>query len=65
MIIISDYDDDRELRQSNEGLLLKQKETGRVFEIAVDLKPCRFTYEEIEPEPDTEEILSILTGGAE
>lgn len=31
---------------SNEGMKLKQVETGLVYDEAIDLIPCQYTYEE-------------------
>ncbi len=33
-------------RYSNEGYYIRQIETGIVYEDAVDVVPCRYTYEE-------------------
>ena len=52
---------------SDRNVMLRQVETGELYEDAVDVIPCRFTYEETEIEiPDTEldaeEALAIITG---
>lgn len=43
---------------SDQNLKIRQVETGRIYDDAVDNYPCRWTYEETdEPiEPDTEQI---------
>lgn len=33
---------------SDEGLMLRQVETGILYADAVDIMPCRYTYEEAE-----------------
>ncbi len=55
---------------SDLGVKLRQVETGELFNDAVDLTPCAFTYEETDTpiddeELDDEEALAIITGGAE
>lgn len=45
---------------SDEGFLIKQIETGTLYAEAVDLRPCRYTYEETDepinkPEEEFEE----------
>ena len=52
---------------SDQGLKIRQIETGILYEDAVDVIPCRYTYEESdEPIPDTElsaeEALELITG---
>ena len=34
--------------ESDRGVYIRQKETGREYSSAVDTLPCRFTYEETE-----------------
>lgn len=49
-------------RYSNEGYYIRQIETGEIYEDAVDVVPCRYTYEETDEkipvmeEPDNELI---------
>lgn len=41
---------------SDAGMMMRQIETGRLYEDAVDRIPCRYTYEETdEPIPVVEE----------
>ena len=52
---------------SDQGLKIRQIETGTLYDDAVDVIPCRYTYEESdEPIPDTElsaeEALELITG---
>ena len=59
---------DRIRHYSDEGYLILQKETGTLYEDAVDVVPCPYTYEETdEPIPETEidaqQALEILMGG--
>ena len=42
---------------SDAGMMIRQIETGHLYEDAVDRAPCRWTYEETDvpiPEPETE-----------
>ncbi|MBO5969219.1 MAG: hypothetical protein J6S14_12060 [Clostridia bacterium] len=60
----------RERRYSDLGVKLLQVETGLKYEDAVDVVPCRYTYDEtdepIEQEPlDPQDALDIIFGGAE
>ena len=52
---------------SDEGFKIRQIETGILYDDAVDMVPCRYTYEESnEPIEDVElssdEALEIITG---
>lgn len=62
--------DGRIRHYSDSGLMVRQVETGNLYEDAVDIMPCPYTYEETEtPIPDTEidaqEALDILMGGSD
>lgn len=61
--------DDRTRHYSDAGVMIRQVETGELYEDAVDYIPCRFTYEEtdvlIETEITPEQALNILLGGSE
>lgn len=52
---------------SDMGMMIKQVETGILYEDAVDYLPCIYTYEEtdipIETELLPEQALDILLGG--
>lgn len=53
---------------SDSGMMIKQVETGNLYSAAVDVVPCRYSYEETDtPVPDTElsaeEALKIIVGG--
>lgn len=55
---------------SDRNVKLRQIETGALYDDAVDVIPCRFTYEETnepveEAELNAEEILKIITGESE
>ena len=57
MIIVELVDNDtRERRYSDKQVKLLQKETGNLYDDAVDVIPCPYTYEEtdepITPEPE-------------
>lgn len=48
---------------SDSGFLIRQIETGALYGEAVDLRPCRYTYEETDepidkPEPEEDEELN-------
>lgn len=52
---------------SDNNLRLRQIETGLLFDDAVDIMPCQFTYEETDipiedREIDAEEFLEIIIG---
>ena len=47
MIIVELVDNDtRERRYSDKNVMIRQVETGILYEDAVDVIPCRYTYEE-------------------
>ena len=59
MIIVELVEDEtRERRYSDQRMMIRQIETGDIYEDAVDVIPCPYTYEEtdipIDP-PDEEE----------
>lgn len=61
MIIVELVDEGtRERRYSDNNVKLRQIETGNIYEDAVDVIPCRYTYEEtdipIEPIEIPEEV---------
>lgn len=52
---------------SDQNLVLRQVETNELFDDAIDVMPCAFTYEETDipiedTEIDAEEFLNILIG---
>lgn len=57
------------LHYSDQSLCIRQIETGRVYESAVDVLPCTYTYEEttqpIDADLTAEEALAIITGEEE
>jgi len=47
MIIVELVDNDtRERRYSDKNVMIRQVETGILYEDAVDVIPCKYTYEE-------------------
>ena len=61
MIIVELVDEGtRERRYSDKNVKLRQIETGNIYEDAVDVIPCKYTYEEtdipIEPIEIPEEV---------
>ena len=68
MIIVENISEKRERRYSDEGFKIRQIETGNVYEDAVDIVPCPYTYEEtdelINSEPmDPQAALDMIFGG--
>lgn len=54
---------------SDIGFKIRQIETGNIYEDAVDVYPCPYTYEEtdtpiVDDELTDSEALGIITGGA-
>lgn len=53
---------------SDQNLVLRQIETNELFDDAIDIMPCQFTYEETnipianDSELDAEELSNILLG---
>ena len=69
MIIVELVDNDtRERRYSDKNVMLRQVETGILYEDAVDVIPCKYTYEESdvpipepsEPEPEPNEDIPTV-----
>ena len=69
MIIVELVDNDtRERRYSDKNVKLLQVETGILYEDAVDVIPCKYTYEESdvpipepsEPEPEPNEDIPTV-----
>lgn len=69
MIIIEQLDEGRrERRYSDKGVKLLQVETNILYDDAVDVVPCKFTYEESEElidnsMMDPQEALDMIFGG--
>lgn len=69
MIIIETLvSENRERRYSDEGFKIRQIETGNIYEDAVDVIPCPYTYEETDEPIDSEPIepqaaLDMIFGG--
>ena len=57
MIIVELVEDNtRERRYSDKNVMLRQVETGILYEDAVDVIPCKYTYEESDvPIPESSE----------
>lgn len=59
--------EDRIRHYSDRGMMIRQVETGILYEEAVDYLPCMYTYEEtelpIDEELTPEQVLDILFGG--
>ena len=66
-MIIETIKDGRVYHYSDAGVMLRQVETGELYEDVLDYIPCAYTYEEtdipIETELSPEEALDILLGG--
>ncbi len=62
MIIVETIDKStRERRYSGKNVMLLQKETGKIYVDAVDVIPCKYTYEETDIPIENEEISEIET----
>jgi len=71
-LITEQYDENTVLHYSDQGMLIRQIETGYLFDEAGDFIPCEYTYEETNipidiPQPEEEEIdfeeaLNIIMG---
>lgn len=55
-MILPEMIDGRIRRYSDQGLKILQVETGRVYEDAVDIIPCPYTYEETDEPIETHEL---------
>lgn len=51
---------------SDQDLMIRQVETGNVFDVAIDVEGAPYTYEETDQviEISAEEALAIITGGS-
>lgn len=45
-MIVTEQIGNRERRHSDQNVMLRQIETGRLYEDATDIVPCPYTYEE-------------------
>lgn len=66
-MIVEEMMGDRVMHYSDKNLKIRQIETGLIYDDAVDVLPCRYTYEETnEPieilDLEDSEILDILLG---
>lgn len=55
MIVETYLSETRVRHYSDAGMMIRQIETGNLYEDAVDTVPCRFTYEETDEPRPTEE----------
>lgn len=55
MIIVEEIDN-RVKHYSDKNVMLLQKETGKIYVDAVDVIPCKYTYEETDTPIENEEI---------
>jgi len=66
-MVETDMPEPRIRHYSDKGMMIRQIETGVLYEDAVDYIPCAYTYEEtelpIEGELTSDQILDILFGG--
>lgn len=56
MIIETYLSDTRVRHYSDRGVMIRQIETGNLYEDAVDVLPCRYTYEETDEPIRPDEI---------
>lgn len=54
-MIIVEILENRERRYSDQGVYIRQLETGALYEDAVDVIPCKYTYEETDIPIEDEE----------
>ena len=69
MIVEKQVDANTVYHYSDMGLPLLQVETGVIYDEAYDISPCPYTYREVFPEDDDEELtpeeaMDILIGAA-
>ena len=69
MIVTEQMENNRIRHYSDSGFRILQNETGIVYDDAVDVLPCRYTYSETGEPVEGDELtdsqaLYILTGGA-
>jgi len=67
MIIVETVDEGtREKRYSDKDVMIKQIETGNLYEDAMDVIPCKYTYEETDipiehpKEPTDENVNRVI-----
>lgn len=68
MIRTEQLDDGRIRHFSDRDMHIRQVETGLLYGDAIDVQPCRYTYEETDlpiehDDADAEELLNIIVGG--
>ena len=66
-MVLMETINDRVRHYSDSGMMLRQIETGALYEDAVDITPCPYTYEEtdipIESDPlEAQQALDIIMG---
>ena len=60
MIIVEEIDN-RVKHYSDKNVMLLQKETGKIYVDAVDVIPCKYTYEETDIPINTETVTLAKT----
>ena len=55
MIIVEQFSENLVRHYSDKGMKIKQVETGLVYDEAIDLIPCEYTYEETDERIEIEE----------
>ena len=65
MIIAETVNNDLIRHYSDSGLMIRQEETGVLYDEAVDVSPCRFTYTETDQYISEETRLSSMEDRAE
>ena len=56
MIIVEQFSENLIRHYSDKGVKIKQVETGLIYDEAIDLIPCQYTYEETDEIIVTEEL---------
>lgn len=60
-MIIQEFYEDKVKHYSDNGFLIKQIETGKQYEEAIDILPCKYTYTETEIKIPKEEMLEDIS----
>lgn len=60
MIIVEQFSENLVRHYSNKGMKIKQTETGLVYDEAIDLVPCQYTYKETENPVEQNELADAI-----
>lgn len=69
MVQVENLSESKVRYYSDSGMKIRQIETGRLYDEAVHILPCRYTYEETDIEseykPNYKVLLAVVTGEEE